>query len=553
LVVLAAAVTLVAVAAALPAAAGGAALGRPVVPIVIAGVDLVIVTVLVARGLDVRMVLLLGAVPLFAVTRGLTEMVVKIAGEMTNVGTVVPICSAMGFAFVLSLTECDQHLVRLLTRPLRRVRLLLVPGGILAGYLINTTIVSQAGTAAVLGPILIPLLRAGGLPPASAGGILLLGSSMGGELFNPGAVEMRKLAELTATSGPQVVGRSAPFNLLACATALGTFWLLSGWRGEGRAGAESAVEPIHEGEPPCESAAHSARTEPRPPEFAGTAGMARTEPRPPEFAGAAGMARSEPRPPEFAGAAGMARTEPRDPEFAGAAGMARSEPRPPESAGVARTEPRAPELSLIKATVPVVPIVLLVLDGALGPFVFSRPSDGPARILAAMLIGVVAAGLTSLSKVGGISAALFEGAGYAYTHVISLIVVASTFAAAIERSGLIAVMLRELAPWPTIAIIVATAAPWSLAVVSGTGIAPAVAIMEFFVPMAGSMGIDPIRLGTLTAMGAHFGRTMSPAAAVVMVSSRLSATRAPDLIRRVAVPLLTGGTVLVAAVLLGFI
>ena len=61
------------------------------------------------------------------------------------------------------LTGCDRHLVGCSWSPIRRVRALLVPGGIAAGYLINTTIVSQAGTAAVLGPILIPLLRAGGL------------------------------------------------------------------------------------------------------------------------------------------------------------------------------------------------------------------------------------------------------------------------------------------------------------------------------------------------------------------------------------------------------
>jgi DcuC family C4-dicarboxylate transporter len=415
------------------------------------------------------------------------EMVVKIAAEMTNAGTVVPICSAMGFAFVLRLTGCDQHLVRLLTRPLRRLRVLLVPGGILTGYLINTTIVSQAGTAAVLGPVLIPLLRAGGLAPVSAGAILLLGSSMGGELFNPGSVEMRKLAELTGVPGVQVVGRSAPFNLLACGSALAMFWFLSSRRKENHAGAPNALVQVAEGAPPGKPVAKAGRTEARPP---GTA----------------------------------------------------------EGGDQQRDR-----INLIKAMVPVLPIILLSLDAALGPFVFTSPSEGPARILAAMLIGVFAAGLTSLRNTGGISSAFFDGAGYAYCHVISLIVVASTFAAAIERSGLIEVVLRALAPWPTIAIVVAMAAPWSLAIVSGTGIAPAVAIMEFFVPVAATMGIDPIRLGTLTAMGAHFGRTMSPAAAVVMMSSRLSEARASDLIRRVAVPLLMGGAVLVGAVLLGVI
>ena len=96
-------------------AAGGSG---PRLPVAIAVVDLAIVVALFTRGLDVRMVLLLGALPLFAVTGGLPTMLVKIASEMANPATVVPICSAMGFAFVLRLTECDQHLVRLLLRPL---------------------------------------------------------------------------------------------------------------------------------------------------------------------------------------------------------------------------------------------------------------------------------------------------------------------------------------------------------------------------------------------------------------------------------------------------
>ena len=107
--------------------------------------------------LDVRLLLFLGAVPLFLAAGRPALFISKLAEEMANPETIVPICSAMGFAYVLRLTECDQHLVLLLVRPLRRMRALLIPGGIAAGYLINTTIVSQAATAAVLGPVLIPL------------------------------------------------------------------------------------------------------------------------------------------------------------------------------------------------------------------------------------------------------------------------------------------------------------------------------------------------------------------------------------------------------------
>src|SRR5579875_3821848 len=147
--------------------------------VAIASVDLVIVTVLVTLGLDVRLVLLLGAVPLFFASGTMSQMLIRMVAEMANPATVVPIGAAMGFAFVLRTTGCDRHLVETLLIPIRRVRPLLIPGGIAAGYLINTTIVSQAGTASVLGPILIPLLRAGSLEPAQAGAVLLLGASMG--------------------------------------------------------------------------------------------------------------------------------------------------------------------------------------------------------------------------------------------------------------------------------------------------------------------------------------------------------------------------------------
>jgi DcuC family C4-dicarboxylate transporter len=426
--------------------------------------DIVIVTALVLRGFDVRLLLLLGAVPLFALAGRLPAMLLDVAREMANPATVVPICSAIGFAFVLRLTECDQHLVRLLLRPLRKVRALAIPGGIVAGYLMNTTIVSQSGTAAVLGPVLIPLLRAAGVGPITAGTVLLLGSSMGGELFNPGAVEMRKLAELTGLTGAEVVARSARLNLLSAAGVLAAFWLRS------------------------------------------TLGRGPREPRGPEHGSSEKGAESD-----------------------------------------------SCRINLYKAMIPVLPILLLSVDALIGPNAITRSLVGPTKILAAMLIGVLAAGLSSPAKVGGLSSAFFEGAGYAYTHVISLIVAASTFAAGVETSGLIGRLIAAMIPFPAAALLVAMGSSWSLAFVSGTGIAPAVAIMEFFVPAATAMSIDPVRLGALTAIGAHFGRTMSPAAAVVMVSARLSGASATDLIRRAAVPLLAGGVALLLFALSGVV
>src|SRR5208282_2041719 len=101
------------------------------------------------------------------------------------------------------------------------------------------------------------------------------------------------------------------------------------------------------------------------------------------------------------------------------------------------------------AVVPVLPLVLLFTDSSLGALSPLRALEGPAKILAAMLIGIILAGLTSPRVVGQLAMAFFEGAGYAYTHVISLIVAASTFAAGINRSGLIAVVVQGLVGWPS--------------------------------------------------------------------------------------------------------
>ena len=85
-----------------------------------------------------------------------------------------------------------------------------------------------------------------------------------------------------------------------------------------------------------------------------------------------------------------------------------------------------------------------------------RALEGPTKILAAMLIGIILAGLTSPRVVGQLATAFFEGAGYAYTHVISLIVAASTFAEGINRSGLIAVIAQGLVGRPAAALAVST-------------------------------------------------------------------------------------------------
>ncbi len=172
---------------------------------------------------------------------------------------------------------------------------------------------------------------------------------MGGELFNPGAVEMRKLAELTGLPGQVLVRQSAGLNLAACSAALVTFWLMT---------------------------------------------MRRT------------------RRPSSATEGADRRKRPTRPPF---------------------------RVNLFKAIVPVLPLAILMGDPLLGARSPLHAIEGPPRILAAMLIGIVAAGLASPASIRTLAPSFFEGAGYAYHHVISLIVAASTFAEGVRLSGLIAV------------------------------------------------------------------------------------------------------------------
>ena len=135
---------------------------------------------------------------------------------------VVPICMSMAFARVLTQTKCDEHLVRLLIGPVRRLPQLFLPGVMLTGFLVNIPLISQGATAAAVGTVLMPLGRAIGFAPTAIGAALLLGCSIGGELLNPGAPELRTIVEYAHPSATKVdsieavkqVGRLLPWHVL---------------------------------------------------------------------------------------------------------------------------------------------------------------------------------------------------------------------------------------------------------------------------------------------------------------------------------------------------
>src|SRR5436309_9567290 len=187
--------------------------------IVLAGI------LLVVRRVDVRLVLFASGLALAALVGRPLVVFDRFTETMVKADFVVPICCSMGFAYVLKFTGCDGHLVRLLVSPLRWIGPLVVPVAVMVPFIVNTAVISQSSTAATVGPVLLPLLVAAGLSPARAGTVLLLGSSVGGELLNAGAPEVAAIAKAAGVTPIEVITRMTLPALLACGSAALVFWL----------------------------------------------------------------------------------------------------------------------------------------------------------------------------------------------------------------------------------------------------------------------------------------------------------------------------------------
>jgi DcuC family C4-dicarboxylate transporter len=178
------------------------------------------------RRFEVRLVLLASGLVLGLIA-GRPLLLFDTFARAMVAGMVGPICAAMGFAAVVSATGCDKHLVHLLLMPIRRVRPLMLPGGVMVAYLVNMAVSSQTSTAAAIGPILVPLLLAAGFSKEVAGAALLLGASFGGDLLNPGAQDVVAIASVASVAAPQLSARVIPASVAGAITAALAFAFLN--------------------------------------------------------------------------------------------------------------------------------------------------------------------------------------------------------------------------------------------------------------------------------------------------------------------------------------
>src|SRR5262249_1093493 len=136
--------------------------------------------------------------------------------------------------------------------------------------------------------------------------------------------------------------------------------------------------------------------------------------------------------------------------------------------------------------------------------------------------------------------AFFEGLGYAYAHIISLIVTASCFIAGMTQVGLTERLVNLVSGTGLGGKLAAGFFPRLLGVIRGSGIGPSVAFSKAVLPALRDHLPAALDLGVLAAIAATFGRTMSPAAAVVIFSANHSGVPATEVVKRTALPLIAG-------------
>lgn len=173
----------------------------------------------VRKGVDVRLVLIFAGL-VMAVIAGVPWEVFNAFQDAVGKGSIIgPICTAMGYAYLLKATGADRAMVLALTKPLSSVKPLLIPGGVAIGVITNMAITSQTASAAALGPILIPVMIHAGYRPLTAAATLLIGCSVGGNLFNPGEPDIVTIHNATEVAVGAVMSQTVIPNLLAIVSA----------------------------------------------------------------------------------------------------------------------------------------------------------------------------------------------------------------------------------------------------------------------------------------------------------------------------------------------
>ena len=173
--------------------------------LLILGTIIIIATIyLLIKQHESRMVLFCSGLLMATVAGKPLAALNAFSGRMVTGSLIEPILSVMGFAYVMKLTECDKHLIHLLSNFMKKIRPLLIPLAVLATFSINVSLPAASGTAAAVGAVIVPILIAAGIHPAIAGAAVLAGTY--GSMLSPGLSHNAFIANMVKISVMEVIG-----------------------------------------------------------------------------------------------------------------------------------------------------------------------------------------------------------------------------------------------------------------------------------------------------------------------------------------------------------
>lgn len=188
--------------------------------LIIASIVLILCIVLIARRIEPRLVLFAGGMLMCLLVLSPMTGFNALSKSIAGAKVIETIAGSMAFAFVMQYTKCDQHLVHMLSKALKKLGpMFLIPGGILVTAFVHISVPSAAGCAASVGPVLIPILIGAGIAPVMAASILFCGT-YGATMMNPGFHQIAVVSEATGNAPAEIVANHFSVVLVASAVVL---------------------------------------------------------------------------------------------------------------------------------------------------------------------------------------------------------------------------------------------------------------------------------------------------------------------------------------------
>ena len=170
------------------------------------------------RRYDTKLVLLIAGLAMCCLSMNPMAAFQQFDKSMTNSALIISICSSMGFAACVTMTKCDLHLVSLLTKPLNKLGILLLPCCMIVTGIASVAIGSLAGLCAAIGPTLVGLMIRAGFRPAMAAAVII--SSTLPNYWSPGSTDNIYVAKLANIPVMDMVTYVAPTTLILSALSI---------------------------------------------------------------------------------------------------------------------------------------------------------------------------------------------------------------------------------------------------------------------------------------------------------------------------------------------